>query len=180
MIITISGTPGSGKSTVAKELAKRLRYKHYSGGDLRGKLAIEMGITIDQLNKMGEQDPSTDRKADEYIEKLGKTEDNFVIDSRLGWHFIPNSLKVFLTVDEKVAAKRIFSDKKSHRKDEPEYKSAEDVKKAIEQRMKSDSLRYKKWYNLNYLNTKNYDLAIDTTNKTVNSIVKDILAKCQT
>lgn len=177
MIITISGTPGSGKSTVAKSLATKLKYKHYSGGDLRGKLAIELGITIDELNKLGEKDPSTDKKADEYIAKLGKQEDNFVIDSRLAWHFIPKSLKVFLTVDMKTAAERIFSDaKKKHRLDEPLYKTPADVEKAIMIRMKSDSLRYKKWYKLNYLDIKNYDLVIDTTNETVDSIVKNILS----
>ena len=38
MIITISGLPGSGKSTIGKMLAKKLGYKFYSMGDLRGKI----------------------------------------------------------------------------------------------------------------------------------------------
>jgi len=37
MIITIAGEGGSGKSTVARILAKKLDYKHYSTGDLRGR-----------------------------------------------------------------------------------------------------------------------------------------------
>ena len=89
MIITISGAPGSGKTTVARLLAKKLGYRHYSIGDLRGEIALRKGITIDELNKLGEKDPSSDREVDEYLESLGKKEDNLVIDCRMGFHFIP-------------------------------------------------------------------------------------------
>ena len=39
MIITITGLPGSGKTSVAKHLAKHLHIKHYSMGDLFRKIA---------------------------------------------------------------------------------------------------------------------------------------------
>ncbi|MGH9879179.1 MAG: nucleoside monophosphate kinase, partial [Nitrososphaerales archaeon] len=56
MIITIAGRPGSGKTTVAKEVAKRLGFKHLSTGDMRGQLAMEHGLTIDQLNEIGKKE----------------------------------------------------------------------------------------------------------------------------
>ena len=108
MIITISGMPGSGKSTIAKILAQKLGYKHYSIGDLRGKMALDRHLTIDELNELGKREGWTDREPDEYQKKLGHEEDNFVIDSRLGFYFIPHSFKLFLTVDPEVAAERIF------------------------------------------------------------------------
>ncbi|MCX6741353.1 MAG: AAA family ATPase, partial [Candidatus Parcubacteria bacterium] len=46
MIITLSGKPGSGKTTVAKILAEKLGYKFYSTGDLRGQMAMKRGLTI--------------------------------------------------------------------------------------------------------------------------------------
>ena len=107
MIITISGMPGSGKTTVAKLLAKRLGYEHYSMGDLRGKMAMERGISIDELNKLGEKESWTDKEADDYQKKLGETEDNFVTDGRTGFHFIPHSRKIFLKVDLRIGAERI-------------------------------------------------------------------------
>ena len=64
MIITISGKPGSGKSTVAKIIAAKLGLNKYSIGDLRGKMALDRGITIDELNEVGEKEDFTDKEAD--------------------------------------------------------------------------------------------------------------------
>jgi len=41
IVVCISGMAGSGKSTVAKRLAKKYRLKYYSGGDALKALAIE-------------------------------------------------------------------------------------------------------------------------------------------
>jgi len=175
MIITITGDPGSGKSTVGKELAKKLGYKFYSMGDLRGEMAAEKGMTIDEFNKLGETDPSTDKKADEYQTKLA-TQDKIIIDSRLGWHFLPKAFKIKLTVDEKIAAERIL---KNPRKDEKTYTSVNELLDANKKRQACDAMRYKKWYGIDTAKAK-FDIVIDTTHKTVEEITKEILAKIKT
>ena len=91
MIITISGIAGSGKSTVAKLLAKKLNYKHYSIGDFMREIAKQRKTTLLELSKEAEKDSSIDKELDQKQIELGKTQDNFVIDSRLGFHFIKNS-----------------------------------------------------------------------------------------
>lgn len=111
MIITISGTAGSGKSTVAKLLAKELDLKHYSIGDLMRKIAEERGLTLLELSKKAEESPDIDQELDKSQIELGKKQDNFVIDGRLSFHFIPSSYKVFLKVSDNEAAKRIFNEK---------------------------------------------------------------------
>ena len=58
MIITVSGTPGSGKSTIAKALAKNFRLKYFSSGDLMRNLAEKKGISLAELNKLAEDNPS--------------------------------------------------------------------------------------------------------------------------
>src|SRR3989338_8656535 len=98
MIITISGMPGSGKTTVANKIAKKLKLRHYSMGDLRGEVALKHGMNIDELNKLGEKKRWTDKEIDDYQRRLGKTQDNFIIDGRLSWYFIPKSIKIFLNV----------------------------------------------------------------------------------
>ena len=119
MVISITGSPGSGKSTIAKMLATALNVPWYSVGDLRGKMAQERGMTIDELNALGETEAFTDHDVDEYQKKLGESGESFIIDGRLSWHFIPSSLKVFLNVDPTVAATRIFgASKAGKRKDE--------------------------------------------------------------
>jgi len=162
MIITISGTPGSGKSTVAKIVAERLSLKHYSVGNFRREMAEKKGMTINELNKLGETDFSTDDEADKWQIELGKKEDNFIIDGRLSFHFIPDSIKIFIDVDMKEGARRIFND---HR-DSEDYKTEQDALNHLKQRLESDKKRYKKYYSLDCHDKKHYNLVIDTTNCT--------------
>ncbi|MBU0980028.1 MAG: cytidylate kinase family protein [Nanoarchaeota archaeon] len=167
MIITISGKPGSGKSTLAKMLAEKYGLKHYSVGELRRKWAEERSITIAELNKLGEGSEWTDKDADEYQKELGTKEDDFVIDSRLGFHFIPKSYKIFLDVDLKKAAERVSKD---HRRDE--NGSEEELHKLVESRMESDILRYKRYYGLDPFDPKHYDIVIDTTDKSPEEVLE--------
>jgi len=166
MILSLSGVPGSGKTSVGRILASRLGYAFYSMGDLRGKMATERGITVDELNRIGETDKTTDTTVDDYQRELGKKEDDFVIEGRLSWHFIPSSFKVFLTCNLHESAKRIFEARKlasGERSDEPMYKTVEDAEAAIQARTASDVRRYQAFYSVNHLDTSHYDLVVDTT-----------------
>lgn len=168
MIITINGTPGSGKSTIADYLAKKLKLKRYSMGDFRRNLAIEMNMTIGELNKLGENEYWTDRKADEYQAKLAKKENNFVIDGRLSWYFIPKSIKLFVKSDIEKASERIF---KAKRKSEKSYKNSKEVLNELKNRIKSDVRRYRKYYGINNVyDISNYDIIIDTSCLTVDEM----------
>ena len=176
MIITLTGLPGAGKSTVADKLAQQLNMSRFSAGDLRRNMAQERGLTLDELNTLGETQDFTDKDVDAYQEKIGKEQDNFVIDGRLSWHFIPNSLKVFLDVELDEAARRIFeASKQGQRPNEIAYESADQVRKALKQRLASDQKRYQRYYKIDYLNTDNYDVVIDTTKKIPEEIVAIIL-----
>ena len=172
MRITISGTPGSGKTTVAKILAKQLGLVHYSIGDLRGKMALERGINIDELNKIGEKENFTDQKVDEYQREIGKKEDNLIIDGRLSYHFISNSVKIFLDVNLKTGCKRIMKDKRA---DEKSFETIKETEQHIKNRIKSDNYRYKKYYHLNYKDKTQYDLIIDTSEMTIEKVVDTIV-----
>lgn len=171
MIITISGKPGSGKSSVAKLIAKKLDCRHYSMGDLQKEIAEKRKISLLELGKLEEKDPSTDREIDQRQIKLGKEEDNFIIDSRLGFHFIPNSVKIFLTADLKTRANRIFKDKirKEHN---PTIKKTMQNLKTREQ---SEAKRFKKYYNLNPNDKKHYDLVIDSSKPTIEEVTEKII-----
>ena len=172
MIISISGYPGSGKSTVRGILAMRLGYKEYSIGDLRGKLAIERGLTIDELNALGEIESWTDKDVDEYQRKLGEIEDNFVIDGRTSFYFIPNSFKVFLKVDVEEGARRIMM---SHRPDEPFVDSLSKKVEQIKARVESDCRRYMQYYGVDMSDESVFDMVIDTTNQLPDKVADQIL-----
>lgn len=141
-------------------------------GDLRGEMATKKGITINQLNKLGETQKWTDKEVDDYQKELGEKEDNLILEGRLSFHFIPNSKKIFLTVPPEIGAKRISKDT---RDDEESFETIEDLTNQIQKRIQSDKLRYKKYYNIDSYDTKHYDIVIDTTNITIQETVDQIL-----
>lgn len=172
MIITLSGLPGAGKSTVAKIIAKELGLKYYSIGDLMRTIAKKRDITLMQLNKLNETDKTIDNELDEMQKKLGQEEDNLIIDGRLSFHFIPNSIKIFLDVDLDEATKRIFNDQ---RDTEKKYKDLEETKKAIKEREERDRKRYLNYYDIDCFDKSHFDIVLDTTNLTPDDIVKKLI-----
>jgi len=175
MIIAISGKAGSGKTTVAKEISKKLNLKHYSIGDLMRQMAKEKNISLLELGKLAEEEDSIDKELDKRQAGLRK-DDNFVIDGRLTAHFIPNAnIKVFLDCEDKIRATRILKDE---RKDE-ENKDINDIIKKINEREASERKRYKQYYDVDYYDEKLYDLIIDTTNLSVKEVVDKIAELCK-
>src|SRR3989338_8742088 len=173
MIIALAGKGASGKSTVVKMLVDKLKFKHYSIGDLMREQAKEKNVTILRLNQMAETDASIDKWLDERQEQLGKTEDNFIIDSRIAFKFIPHAIKIMLDVDDDIAAHRIFI--APPRDGENEYKSEDDAKKNPILRRESEISRLKRYYCVNPYDKKNYDLVIDTSYITPEKVVDKIL-----
>ncbi len=180
MIISISGAAGSGKSTIAKMLAEKLGWPRYYIGGIRRQKAKEKGMTLAEYNKLGEADPSTDFEVDEYQKELGEKEDNFIMEGRTSWHFIPRSFKIYFDVDEKEGAKRIFADLKNSQKrnEGRNLKSAEDVLRSTQERRQSDVKRYKKYYNIEVYDKKNYDYVLDTTNLGIKEVFDIVYALC--
>ncbi len=162
MIISFGGSIGSGKSGVARRIAEKLGWPYYDMGDIRRKLAAERGMTLEEFNKLGEIDPKTDTDVDEYQAKLGKENDNFVITGRTSWHFIPHSLKLFLKVDPRIGAERVFRSL-AGRNEADGLDSVDDVLAANQRRVESDRLRYKKYFNIDVYDESHYDHVIDTS-----------------
>ena len=175
MIITISGKAGSGKSTVAKEVAKKLGLKHYSIGDLMRQLAKEKKMSLNELSRLAEKDKSIDMELDKKTIEL-REEDNFVIDGRLTAYFLPYAgLKVFLDCDDEVRAERILKDRRSDEKS----KSLKELVKKIRQREKSERKRNDKLYSVDYHDKKLYNLIIDTTNLGIKEAVDKIIKEAK-
>jgi CMP/dCMP kinase len=174
MIITISGLPGSGKSTVGRLLAEQIGYKFYSVGDFRGEMAQKLGLTIDELNKVGQKEFWTDQKADDWQKKIGQTENNVVIDGWLAFHFVPKSFKIFIEVQPKFAAHRIFI---NQRPDEKYLDSEAGVAEQISHRLEETRNRLLKYYQVDFLNKDYYDLIIDSTNISPEEVTDKIIKK---
>lgn len=177
MNLTITGNLGSGKSTICKIL-KNKGYTIISAGQIFRDIAKEKGIDVNALNsKINEnlkREHDIDSLIDQRTEKAGKELDNVVFDSRLAWHFVPDSFKVFISVDINEAAERVFRD--SERKSE-KYKSVSDAREHLLKRAGMEEIRYHELYGVNYFNKENYDLIVDSTKRTPEQVADIILAE---
>ncbi len=165
-IITIAGNNSSGKSTIARSLADFLVYKHESTGDEMRSIAIKRQITLEKLSKEAETDPTIDEALDAFNKEIG-ARNRVVLDSRLGFYFIPNSFKVFLSASVDIAAKRYLEDKARNpqRLNETNnvLNSVEDVVCSLNKRLESERKRYRVMYNIeDHTDPNNFDLVIDT------------------
>ena len=163
-IITISGELGSGKSTVARLLAQKLGYQYYSTGSAMRQIADQRGITILELNKLCETDKTIDAQIDAIFAKLVENKKNYVVDSRLAYHFIPDSFKVKLVVDVAIAGVRILHD--TVRTSEAHYVSAEEVIENLKKRRASETERFLDLYHIDINQNDKFDLVLDTAKKT--------------
>lgn len=175
MRITISGIPGSGKSTVAAIVAKKQNLMHYSIGDFMREIARKRGTTILELSRLAENDRSIDEELDAR-QRLLNSRDGIVVDSRLGFHFIPGSFKVFLEVSPEEAGRRIFNAK---RKIERENTTLAKTTENIIRRQESERARYNEFYGINPFDKKNYDLVIDTTRLSPEQVADRITAEAR-
>jgi cytidylate kinase len=74
-IITLSGKPGSGKSSTADRVAEMLGYTRYSTGDLVRTMLKKRKLTLAEFNTNAERDPQIDYDLDEELRKMREEKD---------------------------------------------------------------------------------------------------------
>lgn len=162
-IITISGDLGSGKSTVCMYLEDHLAdCTVIKTGVLFRKYADKLGLSIEEFNTSLRHNEDFDIEFDKFVlDEVNATESRYlVIDSRMAWHLVPNSLKVYIKVNVQMAAIRIFND--SVRSAES-YQSVAECLEKIVSRRDLEKARYRRVYNVDITNCENYDLVLDST-----------------
>ena len=158
--ITLSGELGSGKSTVANYLISKMPFRIVSAGLLFRQLAAKHGMSAKEFNQFIENDPKYDHYVDDTMAELGRTDEKIIFDSRMAWHFVPSSFKIYLYVDVDTATERIFND--VGRVSES-YSDKATARKEIMERRQSELLRYQNFYHCNLDDYSNYDLIVDTS-----------------
>ena len=175
-IITISGEPASGKSTVVKEIKSKYEKKGFnvyiiSVGDVfRETVKKEYLKRYPDRTNVSLADIQNDKEfmaklqsidglIDDEIARKGKEinekerpNDVYIIDSRLAWSNVPDSYAIRLTVNEAIAGKRVFND--TTRGSEDQYETVDEAIQKTRKRKLGEIERYKEKY---------YDLVVDTS-----------------
>lgn len=171
-IITISGKPGSGKSSTADRVAELLGYTRHSSGDVVRKYVAQHNITLRAYNDQAHENHELDARVDENLRDLRDKKD-IVIDSRLGFYWIPESFKVYLDLDLDTATARIYKDMTLHREGEVENAEASSlgaVAQQVRRRMTVEQHRFRSLYGVDPFNTENFDLIINTSRNDPQSV----------
>jgi CMP/dCMP kinase len=175
-IITLAGSPGSGKSSTAKAVAAALGFRHFSSGDLFRQLAAERGESIEAMNISAEVQQDIDRKVDNLLKQMYGAEEKLVIDSRMAWRWMPRSFKVFLVLDPDTAAERIFNNLREEGRQSEEAQSVEEVRASIDRRFASEQKRYRALYEVNPTDPLNFDVVINTKHNNLKAVTAIVLA----
>jgi len=169
LVVTIGGPHGTGKSTYAKLIAKELKLRYTSAGQLFRDLARDKGITLEELSKQAAKSPETDRLIDERSAAEAAKGD-VVIEGQLAAWMAKDlaHVRVYLTAPEDVRISRIA------RRDHLEYEVAR--KQTLErERMQRD--RYRRYYGIDIGDMSLYNVIVDTGDRSVESTSADLMSK---
>ena len=164
-IITLSGRPGSGKSSTADKVAELLGYRRYSSGNMVREMLDRRNMTLAEFNEKAEDDHALDHEIDEQLRDL-RNKNDIIVDSRLGFYWIPESFKVFLELDMDIATARIYSDateNASRAKGAGIAGSIAEVAKQVQERVANEQRRYRSMYGVDPYSTQHFDLVINTS-----------------
>ncbi|MCS5566225.1 MAG: cytidylate kinase family protein [Methylococcales bacterium] len=174
-IITITGDLASGKSLVAKRICSLLNADYFSTGQIQREIATKYGMTTLELNKFSETHPEIDQEIDNRVKMLANDERQRIVDSRMAWHFLPDSFKVFLSTNIVCAAERVIAD--TERSNEPVYADRNDAMLKLQERKRSENKRYLELYDADCSCLSNFDLVVDTTYSVPEDTIKVIISQ---
>ncbi|MGH9136255.1 MAG: (d)CMP kinase [Acidimicrobiales bacterium] len=170
MLVTVSGLPGSGTSTVATRLAAALGLAHLDGGTVFRGMAAEHAMTLEAFGAYAETHADIDIELDSRLAARARAGD-VVLESRLaGWiatlEGLP-ALRVWIDADEGERARRVA---RRDRVDEEAALAANRAREASERR------RYQAIYEIDLDDRSIYDLVLDSTTARPDELVEAVLA----
>lgn len=175
MKITIGGLSGTGTSSIGKALAKHYSCEFASGGNFARALAAKYGMTMEERDKftLDNNISSDDEEIDGMQKEFGKTKENFVLEARIGWYNVPDSIKIKLACEDDVRFER--TSKADPDRMATKIEDFETTKKKSLQREEDHRARIERIYGIKNLNDdEHFDVIIDTTPLTF----EQVLQKC--
>ncbi len=172
-LVTVSGPPGSGTTTLASRLESELEYEFVSGGDVFRQLAADRGMTLAEFTSLAEEDDEIDRELDARLKDLLRRHRSgeracdgrgLILESRLaGWHADGDAtLAVWLDAPADVRVER--TDGRTETADE------------LRVRERSEAKRYEEYYGIDISDLSVYDLVVNTATIDEDGMVECVVA----
>jgi len=172
MVLCISGMAGTGKSTLAKKLAKKYNLKYYSGGDALKDLAKEEGYDISvagwwessiglQFLQTRLSDPKFDRAVDDKLLSYAD-QGNVLLDSWTMPWLLKSGYKIWLEAS---------FDRRAARVAERDGMTYEEALKMLDEKESRTKAIYKSLYGFTLgEDLAPFDFVLDTDNLNANEV----------
>jgi cytidylate kinase len=154
IVVAVSGTPGSGKTTYARFIAERYSLRYVSSGTLFRRLAEERGVSFLELHKLAEQSDEIDLEIDRRA----------LQEASRGCVVVEGHLSVWVLRDV-AHVKIIFNaplEERARRIAARDGKSLEEATSEIRRREESNRRRALKYYGFDIRDYSVADLVINT------------------
>jgi len=157
MIITLSGLPGSGTSTVAGILSSCTGFEVISAGNIFRQMAEERGLTLKEFGELASSDTAIDQQIDRHQKKIASDAKSagkdMIVEGRLSAWMAEPDLAVLITAPLDIRAGRIV-----HR----ENVLMADAISQVKEREACEAGRYLEYYGINVDDLGVYDLVINS------------------
>lgn len=163
-VIAISGKPGAGKTTFAREIASSFSLRYVSSGMLFRQLAEERGVGLLELHKLAEKNYEIDKAVDFKALEEAKKGDIVIEGHLAGWILCDLAdIKIFFTAPLEVRAMRVAA------RDGVTY---EEALREIRFREESNKIRARKVYGFDLDDLSTFDVIFNT-----NRLSKEVIAE---
>ena len=163
MRITISGLPGSGTTSLSRQLAEKHGFEVISAGEVFRGMAKERNLTLAEFGSFCEKDASVDHMIDKRQREIALSKENIIAEARLsGWMIQEADLKIWLKASMKCRVSRIL--------DRDKFVDFNDALQATEEREASEALRYLQYYHIDIASLAPYHMILDTEMWTVEQL----------
>lgn len=174
MLITISGSSGSGKSTAARGLSKEFGIPTVDVGAIFREMAKKHGMEVGAFGRYAETHTEIDQELDAEMIRRARKSKKLILQGRLaGWMTKREGLKavrIWVGASLKTRARRV-----ARREGIPYAKALAGVGR----RDRDNVTRYKKTYGLDVNDLSIYDIVVETDNLNIEEVVSSLVTSLQ-
>ena len=172
MIVSISGPPGSGKTTLAEAISEKFALELVLTGQIFREMAEERGMELAEFGRYAEEHPEVDIELDNLVIKRikdgMKDGKDMLLEGRLAGFMLHRagipSFKIYVTASPEVRAGRI---------QKREGGSVDEIMEPMMEREACERERYMNVYSFDTNDMGIYDMVIDSSNMDVETVVKE-------